>query len=122
MAGNGPDQTEKSNRNAYIDGSCQRHGADACAICHSAPMPRPLCPERSILSFYFTKSNSYQKFGTVGSFVTPFNDKVNQARRGDLMLEIDKLVSELAYMNIPKERLISRIEEIYFKKEGKKID
>ncbi|AFV03456.1 Transcriptional regulator, GntR family [Dehalobacter sp. UNSWDHB] len=57
-----------------------------------------------------------------GSFVTPFADKVNQARRGDLMLEIDKLISELAYMNIPKEQLISRIEEIYSKKEGKKID
>ena len=48
-----------------------------------------------------------------GSFVTPINAKMNQARKDDLMLEIDKLVSELAYMTIPKELLISRIDEIY---------
>lgn len=48
-----------------------------------------------------------------GSFVTPINTKINQVRKEDLMLEIDKLVSELAYMTIPKEQLISRIEEIY---------
>ncbi|MHB8077330.1 GntR family transcriptional regulator [Desulfosporosinus fructosivorans] len=48
-----------------------------------------------------------------GSFVTPINTKRNQVRKEDLMLEIDKLVSELAYMTIPKEQLISRIEEIY---------
>lgn len=48
-----------------------------------------------------------------GSFVTPINSKVNQARKDELILEIDKIVSELAYMTIPKEQLISRIEEIY---------
>ncbi|MDO0825275.1 GntR family transcriptional regulator [Desulfosporosinus nitroreducens] len=48
-----------------------------------------------------------------GSFVTPINAKRNQARKDDLLLEIDKLVLELAYMTIPKEQLISRIEEIY---------
>ncbi|ODA41651.1 GntR family transcriptional regulator [Desulfosporosinus sp. BG] len=48
-----------------------------------------------------------------GSFVTPINSKLNQARKDELILEIDKLVSELAYMNIPKEQLICRIEEIY---------
>jgi len=48
-----------------------------------------------------------------GSFVTPITSKINQARKDELMLEIDKLVSELAYMNIPKEQLVSRIEEIY---------
>ncbi|MHB8126951.1 MAG: GntR family transcriptional regulator [Desulfitobacteriaceae bacterium] len=55
-----------------------------------------------------------------GSFVTPINNKIHQARIGGLMPEIDKLVSELAYMNFPKEQLVSRIEEIYGKKEAKK--
>lgn len=57
-----------------------------------------------------------------GSYVTPLNRKINQARKGDLILEVDKLVSELAYMNTPKEQLISRIEEIYLKKEARKND
>ena len=48
-----------------------------------------------------------------GSFVTPINRKINQARKDDLLLELEKLISELAYMNIPKEQLISRIEELY---------
>lgn len=48
-----------------------------------------------------------------GSFVTPINRKINQARKDDLLQELDRLVSELAYMNIPKEQLISVIEEIY---------
>ncbi|SHI26781.1 GntR family transcriptional regulator [Desulfosporosinus lacus] len=48
-----------------------------------------------------------------GSFVTPIYNKINQARKDNLLLELEKLVSELAYMNIPKEQLISRIEELY---------
>lgn len=48
-----------------------------------------------------------------GNFVTPIYNKINQARKDNLLLELDKLVAELAYMNIPKEQLISTIEEIY---------
>lgn len=48
-----------------------------------------------------------------GSFVTPINRKVNQARKDDLLLELDRLIAELAYMKIAKEQLIIRIEEIY---------
>lgn len=50
-----------------------------------------------------------------GSFVTPINRKINPGRQGDLMLELEKLVSELAYLNIPQEQLLSKIEEIYKK-------
>lgn len=48
-----------------------------------------------------------------GSFVTPINRKVNQARKDDLLLELDRLVAELAYMNIAQGQLMARIEEIY---------
>ncbi|EHQ89815.1 GntR family transcriptional regulator [Desulfosporosinus youngiae] len=50
-----------------------------------------------------------------GSFVTPINRKINPGRQDDLLLELEKLVSELAYLNIPQEQLLSRIEEIYKK-------
>lgn len=57
-----------------------------------------------------------------GSFVTPINRKINQVRRDELMLEMDKLVSELAYMNIPKEQLVARIEELYRRGRQRKDD
>ena len=53
-----------------------------------------------------------------GSFVTPREHQENQERRAQVMSEMEKLVGELKFMQVPKEKIISAIEKIYEKREA----
>ncbi len=53
-----------------------------------------------------------------GSFVTPLNQIDNQGKRDELIREVERIGRELIYLNIPKEDIIAKIEEIYGEKEA----
>lgn len=52
-----------------------------------------------------------------GNFVTPLENSFNQARKDELLRDLEKTAAELMYMQVKKEELISRIENVYKKKE-----
>ncbi|MEL7566144.1 MAG: GntR family transcriptional regulator [Dehalobacterium sp.] len=53
-----------------------------------------------------------------GSFVTPLDQIDNQGKRDELIREVERIGRELLYLNIPKEDIIAKIEEIYAEKEA----
>lgn len=53
-----------------------------------------------------------------GNFVTPIDTALNQARRIELLKELEKLSLELMYINTSREELIDLINNVYAKKEA----
>ncbi len=48
-----------------------------------------------------------------GNFVAPLGCSINAERQGKLLVELDNIVSELMFLNVPKEQIISCITEVY---------
>ena len=51
-----------------------------------------------------------------GNFVAVLDNTVNESRQTALIQELEKILTELKYINTPKEKLISSVENIYSKK------
>ncbi|MDD2422480.1 MAG: GntR family transcriptional regulator [Heliobacteriaceae bacterium] len=53
-----------------------------------------------------------------GNFVQALSPAMNQARREELVLELEKLAAEFVYLSVPVEQLVAVIHAVYKKKEG----
>lgn len=48
-----------------------------------------------------------------GNFVAPLDCSISTARHEKLLVDLDKIVSELVFLNVPKKQLIACITDIY---------
>ncbi|MGI6065687.1 MAG: GntR family transcriptional regulator [Bacillota bacterium] len=51
-----------------------------------------------------------------GNFVAPINTAANQARRDELMRELEKVLAEMVYLNVSKEQAIAVVQKVYEKR------